>query len=344
MTQQDRACGGRAGRGKAGSLARAMKLLVTGAFGNLGQMVVREAQRQSLTLRCADLPSAKSRRAARALAAGAELAWGDVRDADWLARLVEGVDAVIHLAALLPPATENRPALAEAVNVTATQQLVAALSRSPRAPLLLYPSSLTVFGLTQARPPPRRLSDAVAATDAYTRHKLAIEAHLAASAIPWVVFRVAVAVDGRTLSADAGTLRKMVAVRAGNRLEWVHPEDVALAMVNAVRRKDEVSGRTFLIGGGPRCQVTQAAFLGAAIEAAGLRWSAGYHGGDEYYTDWLDTAESERLLGYQRHSFEDYRAELAQGLRPARALLRPLRPLANPLLAALAGRIRRTAG
>lgn len=320
-----------------------MKLLVTGAFGNLGQAVVREAQRQSLALRCADLPSAKSRRAARALAGGTELAWGDVRDADWLARLVEGVDAVIHLAALLPPATETRAALAEAVNVGATKALVAALARSPRAPLLLYPSSLTVFGLTQSRPPPRRVSEPVVATDAYTRHKLAVEAHLAAAPIPWVVFRVAVAVDGRTLSADAGTLRKLVAVRADNRIEWVHPADVALAMVNAVQRKEEVRGRTFLIGGGPRCQVTQAEFLGAALEAAGLRWSERHHGGDEYYTDWLDTAESERLLRYQRHAFADYRRELGEALRPVRALLLPLRPIVNPLLGALAARARRTA-
>jgi nucleoside-diphosphate-sugar epimerase len=318
-----------------------MKLLVTGAFGNLGEMVVREALRQGLAVRCADLANARGRRATRTLAGRAEVTLGDVRDEGWLAGLVEGVDAVIHLAALLPPATETQPALAEAVNVGATKSLVAAIARAPRPPILLYPSSLTVFGLSQSRPPPRRLGDPVIATDAYTRHKLAVEAHLAESAIPWVVFRVGVAVDARTLSADAGTLRQMVAVRASNRLEWVHPEDVALAMVNAVQRKEEVSRRIFLIGGGPKCQVTQSAFLGSAVAAAGLRWSPRYHGDVEYYTDWLDTEASERLLRYQRHTFDDYRAEMAERLRWTRRLLLPLRPLANPLLAALTARIRR---
>mgnify|MGYP003465463850 CR=1 FL=1 len=100
-----------------------MKVLLTGAFGNLGLMVIRELQRQGIAVRCTDLPSAGNRRTARAHEGRVEIAWGDIRDAAWLARQVEDVDAVIHLAGLLPPATDDRPELAEAVNVTATRQL-----------------------------------------------------------------------------------------------------------------------------------------------------------------------------------------------------------------------------
>lgn len=318
-----------------------MKVLLTGAFGNLGLMVIRELRRRGIAVRCTDLPSARNRRAARAQAATLEIAWGDIRDAAWLAAQLEGVDAVIHLAGLLPPATENQPELAEAVNVTATKQLVAAMARSSRQPLLLYPSSLTVFGVTRTQQPPRKASDPVVATDAYTRHKLAVEDHLAASSIPWVVFRIGVSVDSRTLSAAPAMLRKLIAVRADNRLEYVHPEDVALAMVNAVERRDAVKRRTLLIGGGPRCQVTQSVFLGAALEAAGLQWSEAHHGSDEYYTDWLDTDESQRLLDYQRHGFDDYRCEMAERLRWVRRLLWPLRPLSSPLLASFVQRLNR---
>ena len=321
-----------------------MKVLVTGAFGNLGLMVIRELQRQGIAVRGTDLPSARNRRAAKTHEGRMEIAWGDIRDAAWLARQLEDVDAVIHLAGLLPPATENQPELAEAVNVTATKQLVAALARSARKPLLLYPSSLTVFGVTRNQRPPRKVSDPVVATDAYTRHKLAVEDHLAASSIPWVVFRIGVSVDSRTLSADPAMLRKLLAVRADNRLEYVHPEDVALAMVNAVQRKDAVNQRTLLIGGGPRCQITQSIFMGAALEATGLRWSERHHGSDEYYTDWLDTDESQRLLEYQRHGFDDYRHEMAQRLRWVRRLLWPLRPLLNPLLTSFVQRLNRQAG
>ena len=42
--------------------------------------------------------------------------------------------------------------------------------------------------------------------------------------------------------------------------------------------------------------------------------------------DWLDTAESQRLLRYQTRSFDDYRRDLRALLGPRRALLRLLRP------------------
>jgi hypothetical protein len=47
----------------------------------------------------------------------------------------------------------------------------------------------------------------------------------------------------------------------------------------------------------------------------------------EYATDWLDTVESEALLHYQRHTFEDIAAALARSLgwrRRAAAVVAPL--------------------
>jgi hypothetical protein len=46
-----------------------------------------------------------------------------------------------------------------------------------------------------------------------------------------------------------------------------------------------------------------------------------------YHTDWLDTSESERLLHYQRHSFEDFVHETRRSIGPARMAMQLLRPL-----------------
>ncbi len=320
-------------------------MLVTGAFGNLGLMVVEELARRGIATRAIALPGARARRIARRverrLGGRVEVVFGDVCDGAWLERQVDGVDAVIHLAAILPPASEADPGRAEAVNVSATAGLVAAIERSPRRPILVYPSSLTVFGVTREAAPPRRVGDPVVASDVYTGGKIAVERMLAASSIAWVVLRVGVSVDARTLAADAGTLRQMVRVRGDNRMEWVHPADVAVALVNAALRREAVAGRVLLCGGGARCQVRQADLLGAGLGALGLGWSAALHGQEEFYTDWLDTAESERLLEYQRRSFDDYRREMARRLRWARWALWPLRPVIERALWALARRVNR---
>ena len=49
------------------------------------------------------------------------------------------------------------------------------------------------------------------------------------------------------------------------------------------------------------------------------------YGGEPYYTDWLDTQESQRLLRSQRYGFELYRDSLMQRLRRTRLVVRPLR-------------------
>jgi hypothetical protein len=46
-----------------------------------------------------------------------------------------------------------------------------------------------------------------------------------------------------------------------------------------------------------------------------------------YATDWVDTEESERLLRYQRHTFDDIAEAVAAGLGWKRRLM----PVASPL-------------
>ena len=113
-----------------------MKLLVTGAFGDLGRAVIDLARERGHTLTVFDRPSLRTRllahRLRRSAGAGAvRVVWGDIRDAEAVGRAVEGQDAVFHAAAILAPASERAPELAHAVNVDGTRHV---LSRSPMGP------------------------------------------------------------------------------------------------------------------------------------------------------------------------------------------------------------------
>ncbi len=310
------------------------KILITGAFGNLGLMCVDQALAQGHQVRCFDIANPHTRKMASLYMGRVETFFGDIRDTALLEKLVSGVDAILHNASLLPPLTDNLPELAEAINVTACKHLIAIAEQQTPKPVFVFPSSVTVFGNPEDNPVPRLSSDPVVATDNYTHHKIAIEAVLQASSLPYVITRVGVAVDARTLKTDKATFMKLLAVDANNPLEYVHPKDVALAMCNAATTP-AAQGKILLLGGGKSCQITQRQFIRVAFDALGLQLPMIVHGHEKFYTHWMDTTESQAILQFQQHGFDDYIQQMQAKLHLLKILLWPLRWLINPLLVLL---------
>ena len=301
-------------------------VLVTGAFGNLGQMVLAELKARGYRLVAMDLDNPTNRKAARKLAdLYDDVVWGDLRTVDFKP-LLPAAGAVIHLGAVLPPVTDTAPALAHDINVKATLRLIDAIERSANKPLLVYPSSVTVFGCPEPARKLMRADDPVAPSDNYTRHKVEVERRLAGSTIPWCVLRVGVAVDSRTLGADLSMLRTLFRVMPDNPLEYVHPCDVATAVANSIGNPRAV-GKLFLLGGGGDCRITQHQFLSAAINALGMTLPRDMLGTERFYTSWMDTTESQDVLRFQTHSFADYQEEMRRRLGRLRWITAPLAPL-----------------
>jgi nucleoside-diphosphate-sugar epimerase len=310
------------------------KILITGAFGNLGLMCVDQALTQGHQVRCFDITTPHTRKMAEQYSGRVETFFGDIRDTSLLEKLVDGVDAILHNASLLPPLTDTLPELAEAINVTACQQLIAIAAQQPKPPVFVFPSSVTVFGNPEDNPVIRHSSDPVHATDNYTRHKIAIESALQTSGLPYVITRVGVSVDARTLKTDKATFMKLLAVDPNNPLEYVHPKDVALAMCNAATRP-AAQGKILLLGGGKSCQITQRQFMRVAFDALGLQLPMQVHGHEKFYTHWMDTTESQAILQFQQHGFDAYIQQMQAKLHILKIVLWPLRWLINPLLLVL---------
>ena len=73
-------------------------ILVTGATGFVGRNVVRALRTRGRDVRCLVRSPARAR---RIVDYGVELAYGDVTDPPSVARAMEGVDAVVHLVAII---------------------------------------------------------------------------------------------------------------------------------------------------------------------------------------------------------------------------------------------------
>ena len=300
-----------------------MRVLLTGAFGNVGSHTLPQLIERGHRVRCLDLPGPANRRAVRRLPGAAEMCWADITDAGAVAGAMDGIDSVVHLAAMIPPEADERPERARAVNVGGTANVIAACRSQPSPPRLLFSSTLDVHGDTLDRPPPRHVDDPLVATNPYTEHKIECERLIGESGLDWAIFRLAdVPVLGPRPPHPI-----MFEIGLRNRIEAIHADDAGLAIVNALETP-QVWGRVLFVGGGRSCQLTYGEYLTRMMAAMGLKPLPERAFSDApYCTDWLDTTESAQLLGYQRHSFDDIAAAVAKSLgwrRPLAALFAPI--------------------
>lgn len=296
-----------------------MKVLLTGAYGNVGSHTLPALVAAGHAVRTFDLP-ARGRRAPP----GVDARWGDLRDPAAVAAAAAGVDAVLHLGAVIPPASDEDVAYARAVNVDGTANVLAACLAQPTPPRLIFTSTFDLFGRTQHLPPPRRVTDPIETNDPYTEHKARCEELIRASGLQWFIVRCA---DMPVIGLRAPH-PIMFEIGLHNRIEALHPGDAALALTNALSHPD-VWGRTLLLGGGPSCQLTYGQYLERVATATGITLPGPEaFSARDYVTDWLDTEESEALLRYQRRSFDEIVAEIAACLGWRRWFV----PLARPFV------------
>jgi len=309
-----------------------MKVLVTGAFGNIGRSTLDALLEHGHTVRAFDLNTPANRRIAHQLARKAgerlEVHWGDLRRPADIQSALPGIDVVIHLAFIIPKLShtgvecERRPDWAWEINVGGTRNLLTAMQSMDQPPRLIFASSYHVYGKTQDQPPPRKVTDPVHPVEHYARHKLECEEMIRASGLTWAILRLSAAMP-ISLILDPG----MFDVPLSNRMEFVHTRDVGEAFAHAVESQ-EIWGKTLLIGGGRRCQYYYREIVERILEGLGIgTLPAEAFSTEPFATDWVDTEESQRLLRYQRRTLDDYVEDVRKALGMRRHFIRLFRPV-----------------
>jgi len=252
-----------------------------------------------------------------------EMEWGDIAQPDSVRGAMEGVDAVVHLAGLVQPLTEQKPGLARRVNVGGTQTLVNIIEeRGERIPFV-FTSSAAVFGAcqdsTECLHPDR---NACNPTTVYAETKMQAEDLVRESGVDYVILRLTSIPYLRISLSDMRA--HMFSIPLKNRLEFCHPDDVALAILNAVVNFDMVKGKTLMIGGGPSQQMLYEDMLRAVLGTFGLPLPPQHRFTQEPFPlHWYDTTESQELLVYQSKTLDDYSTDLARQIpAPLVALMR----------------------
>ncbi len=315
-----------------------MQVLVTGAFGNLGVRTVEALIRRGHRVRCFDLPTRRNKLLALKFGNAVDLCWGDITDQQDVEAAVLNQDAVIHDAAILPPAAEKFATLSEKVNLEGTRRLLRAFEAYEPSGPFVYASSITVHG------PEREDRDAlvgaespIVATDEYTRHKVECEAMVRDSSAPWIILRIGVALDETSTNTDAVVFRQMFEIDPSSPIHFVHTDDVAVAQANAVSQP-KAYGKVLPIGGDESCKIRQQDLMGLMFEMLGIdEFPEEAFGHCPYYTAWMDTRESQELLDFQHHGFPAMRDDVLARYRKVQPLLSGLSPISRRMLLKLSG-------
>ena len=194
-------------------------LLVTGATGLVGSRLLPRLAQDGFTCRALVRSDA-------ALPSGTTGVRGDLADPGTLRAAVEGVDAVVHLAALFR--TDDEAAIWRA-NLDGTRNLIAAVQEHAPGARLIMSSTGNVYDADATRPALE--TDACSPTAAYPASKVAAEQLLHDSGLTWAVLRLPFVYgegDGHLASIPA--LAPRFGLHPANTYSVAHHRDIAVAV------------------------------------------------------------------------------------------------------------------
>ena len=290
-----------------------MRVLITGGAGRLGITVCKAFLHDGFQVRVFDLDTAGNRKSIKRLKEKAEVMWGDITRPDSVKKALEGVDAIVHMAGILPPLAYDKPKLATKVNVGGTRIIVDLIKEKGGNIPFLFTSSVAAFGPTpDATDPLCPHKDKPNPKGAYGETKLQAEDIIKESGIDYVILRLTATMY---LSFSISDLKRMFTVPLNNRVEYCHPNDTASAILNAITNFDKAKGNILVISGGPEQRMLYKDMIRSMMGIMGLPLPpARKFTTEPYYLDWYDTTQSQEILKFQKHTFADYLKDYSRGL------------------------------
>ncbi|WP_068269922.1 NAD-dependent epimerase/dehydratase family protein [Aldersonia kunmingensis] len=315
-------------------------VLVTGGSGLVGGDTIRRLAADGWRV-----VATTNRNPIAGLPAGVETRRVDLTDAAAVRNLVADVapNAIVHLAAVIPPLLYRDRAAARRVNVDASAALVKAAEAQANPPHLVYASSSGVYG---ARNPHRnkgllRADTPLGPCELYGGHKLEVERLVQAAELPWTVLRLGgvISADPAAVAVSSDLLYLSGLVPNDSEVHTVDTRDVATAF--AATLSTGVTNEVLLIGGDDSNLLRHRQVAEGFAAAQGVKLPPSRPGNPEsdidWYpaADWMDVERSQELLKYQDHSWPELLDELRFNIGWKRYPTRLAAPLIRFALARL---------
>jgi nucleoside-diphosphate-sugar epimerase len=285
-------------------------ILITGGAGNLGTALSQRLLQEGHRLRIFDLPQADF---SFHEAWGTEIIKGSLLAFDTLLQAVTGMDIIFHLAAILPPASERDREHTFQVNVQGTDFLLRAMKELSHEVRLIFSSSVSVYGDTSKGSPPVKIDHPLKASDHYSESKICCEENIRMQAKKYTLLRI----SGIAIPAFMDP-PEVWQFRPDQRIEMIAIADLVTALVKTMGTA-EAQGKILNIAGGRGWQMCGKDFVEVFCRALDLPLARQRFQSRPGWFDWYDTAESQKILCYQKTSFETFEKQMRKAVEEAMA-------------------------
>ena len=305
------------------------KVLLTGAFGNVGLSTIEELLKKGYLIRIFEVFNKKNSHIAKNFTnPNIEIVWGDIRDNKTVELAVKDMDIVLHVAGIIPPLADEHPNFAESVNVGGTRNIIKAIEKQPVKPKLVFTSSIAVYG-DRLKNPMIKLDDPLTPSkgDHYAEQKIKCEALIRESSLEFAIFRLSYITSMDKLQLDP----IMYDVPLDTCLEICDTKDVGLALANAVENK-EIWGETLHIAGGKQCRTTYREYLTKMLDLFGvgaMKLPKEAFAQGNFHCGFMTTEKSQKILNFQRLTLKDYYHQVKEKVKGRRFWGRLFQPIAR---------------
>ena len=304
-----------------------MKILITGAFGNVGKAVIDESHKRGHEIIVFEIDNKKTRKDSRKYGNKIEkVLFGDIRNFKDVRKAVQQCDAVIHLAAVIPPVSRKHRELTMDVNYGGTVNLIDAIKEAKRPMPFVFTSSASVMGPTQLQNKLVDRNDPLVVTGNYEESKIKCEEFLKENADSYLIFRLAGVLptfSALSFMSALPFLEEIFDMHPDMRLEMIMAKDVATALVTGaekLRSGVTQENQAYILGGGERngWQLRGGEFLSRLFGSLSLPvpdrkyFTQDING---YHLDWYDTEEAQREFDFQNHSIDNYLKHIKKAFR-----------------------------
>ena len=307
-----------------------MKIAMTGVSGNMGieafyqTMELSEVEFIRVLLSNKKKNDKFAKKLIKSYGNRVQIVRGTIADAGNCKRLVEGVDYVIHMAGVIPPASDANPNASYECNYLGAKAMVDAVKAANPQPKYVHISTVALYGNRNEKHPFGRVGDPllVSPYDYYAMHKLAGERYcLDADLNEWVVLRQTAMLHYNMLKDNVSDgLMFHTAMNAP--LEWVSSRDSGYLIKRIIERdsKGEVAHfwkKIYNIGAGYNCRATGYdtfndgfAIIGGTTEKY---FKPNWFATRNFHGVWFaDSDELEELFTYQRDGVKDFWKEIGR--------------------------------